>query len=43
VNVGVRYDFASPFTEKYGRMVNLDVGSRIYGGGAGRAGRHGAL
>jgi len=25
VNVGVRYDYASPFTEKYGRMVNLDV------------------
>jgi hypothetical protein len=25
LNVGVRYDYASPFTEKYGRMVNLDV------------------
>lgn len=25
LNLGVRYDYASPFTEKYGRMVNLDV------------------
>jgi hypothetical protein len=25
VNYGVRYDYASPFTEKYGRMVNLDI------------------
>jgi len=25
LNIGVRYDYASPFTEKYGRMVNLDV------------------
>ena len=25
INVGVRYDYAAPFTEKYGRMVNLDI------------------
>ncbi len=25
LNIGVRYDYASPYTEKYGRMVNLDV------------------
>lgn len=24
-NLGVRYDFISPFTEKYGRMANLDI------------------
>jgi hypothetical protein len=25
LNLGVRYDYAAPFTEKYGRMDNLDV------------------
>ncbi len=25
LNIGVRYDYAAPYTEKYGRMVNLDV------------------
>jgi hypothetical protein len=25
INVGVRYDYAAPFTEKYGRMANLDI------------------
>ena len=25
LNIGVRYDYAAPFTEKYGRMVNLDI------------------
>lgn len=25
LNIGVRYDYASPYTEKYGRMVNLDI------------------
>ncbi len=25
VNLGVRYDYAAPFTEKYGRMANLDI------------------
>ena len=25
LNLGVRYDYAAPFTEKYGRMANLDI------------------
>ena len=25
LNLGVRYDYAAPFSEKYGRMVNLDI------------------
>lgn len=27
LNVGVRWDYGSPVTEKYGRLVNLDTGS----------------
>jgi hypothetical protein len=27
LNLGLRYEYASPFTEKYGRIVNLDAAS----------------
>jgi hypothetical protein len=27
LNLGVRYEYASPYTEKYGRIVNLDAAS----------------
>jgi hypothetical protein len=40
-NFGVRYDFAAPYTEKYGRMVNLDIAPGFTAATPVEAGRNG--
>ena len=34
LNLGVRWEYESPLTEKLGRLVNLDIDVRLRGGGA---------
>jgi hypothetical protein len=41
-NLGLRYDFTSPYSELYGRMANLDVASDFSGIEVVRAGERGA-
>ena len=38
-NLGLRYEFFSPFREKYGRMANLDMRPGFHRRGGGDAGR----
>ena len=36
INAGVRWEYGSPITEKYGRLVNLDIAPELFRGRPGR-------